>query len=47
LRKYPSLWTRSYFVESVGNISEKTVVAKAWCEALVASLDKDAKENAA
>ena len=24
-----------------------TVVAKAWCEALVASLDKDAKENAA
>ena len=26
LRKYPSLWTRSYFVESVGNISEKTVV---------------------
>lgn len=26
LRRYPSLWTRSYFVESVGHISEKTVV---------------------
>lgn len=26
LRKYPSLWTRSFFVESVGHISEKTVV---------------------
>ena len=26
LRKYPSLWTRSYFAESVGHISEKTVV---------------------
>lgn len=26
LRKYPSLWTRSYFVESVGHISEKTVL---------------------
>ncbi len=26
LRKYPSLWTRSYFVETVGHISEKTVV---------------------
>ena len=25
LRKYPSLWTRSYFVETVGHISEKTV----------------------
>lgn len=26
LRRFPSLWTRSYFVESVGHISEKTVV---------------------
>lgn len=26
LRNYPSLWTRSYFVETVGHISEKTVV---------------------
>ena len=26
LRRYPSLWTRSYFVETVGYISEKTVV---------------------
>lgn len=26
LRKYPSLWTRSYFVETVGHISEKTLV---------------------
>lgn len=26
LRKYPSLWTRSYFVETIGYISEKTVV---------------------
>lgn len=26
LQKYPSLWTRSYFAESVGHISEKTVV---------------------
>lgn len=26
LRKYPNLWTRSYFAESVGHISEKTVV---------------------
>ena len=26
LRKYPSLWIRSYFVETVGHISEKTVV---------------------
>jgi len=26
LRKYPSLWTRSFFVESVGHISEKTVM---------------------
>lgn len=26
LRKHPSLWTRSYFVETVGHISEKTVV---------------------
>lgn len=26
LRRYPSLWTRSYFAESVGHISEKTVV---------------------
>ena len=26
LRRYPSLWTRSYFVETVGHISEKTVV---------------------
>lgn len=26
LRKYPSLWTRSFFVESVGHTSEKTVV---------------------
>lgn len=26
LRKYPSLWTRSYFVETIGHISEKTVV---------------------
>ena len=26
LRKYPSLWTRFYFVETVGHISEKTVV---------------------
>ena len=26
LRIYPSLWTRSYFVETVGHISEKTVV---------------------
>lgn len=26
LRRYPSLWTRSYFVETVGDISEKTVV---------------------
>lgn len=26
LRKYPSLWTRSYFVETVGHISEKTVM---------------------
>lgn len=27
LRKYRSLWTRSYFVETVGHISEKTVVS--------------------
>ena len=26
LRRYPSLWTRSYFVETVGHISEKSVV---------------------
>ena len=26
LRKYPSMWTRSYFVETVGYISENTVV---------------------
>ena len=26
LRKYLSLWTRSYFLETVGHISEKTVV---------------------
>ncbi len=26
LRHYPNLWTRSYFVETVGHISEKTVV---------------------
>ena len=26
LRKYKSLWTRSYFCESVGHISEKTVL---------------------
>lgn len=26
LRRYPSLWTRSYFVETVGHISEKAVV---------------------
>ena len=26
LRRYPSLWTRSYFVETVGHISEKTIV---------------------
>ena len=26
LRRYPSLWTLSYFVETVGHISEKTVV---------------------
>lgn len=26
LHRYPSLWTRSYFAESVGHISEKTVV---------------------
>lgn len=26
LWKYPSLWTRSCFIESVGHISEKTVV---------------------
>lgn len=26
LHRYPSLWTRSYFAESVGYISEKTVV---------------------
>ena len=26
LRRYPSLWARSYFVETVGHISEKTVV---------------------
>lgn len=26
LRKYPTLWTRSYFVETVGHISENTVV---------------------
>ena len=26
LRRYPSLWTRSYFVETVGHISEKTMV---------------------
>lgn len=26
LRKYLSLWTRSYFVETIGHISEKTVV---------------------
>lgn len=25
LRKYPSLWTRSYFVETIRHISEKTV----------------------
>ena len=25
LRKYPTLWTRSYFVETVGHISESTV----------------------
>jgi putative transposase len=24
-RKLPTLWTRSYYCESVGNISEKTV----------------------
>ena len=27
LQKYRSLWTRSYFVETVGHISEKTVVS--------------------
>ena len=26
LRRYPSLWTRSYFVETVGHISGNTVV---------------------
>lgn len=26
LRKYPSLWTRSYFMETIGHISENTVV---------------------
>ncbi len=26
LRRYPNLWTRSYFMETVGHISEKTVV---------------------
>ena len=26
LRRYPSLWTQSYFVETVGHISENTVV---------------------
>ena len=26
LCRYPSLWTRSYFVETIGHISEKTVV---------------------
>ena len=26
LQRYPSLWTRSYFVETVGHIPEKTVV---------------------
>lgn len=26
LHRYPSLWTRSYFVETIGHISEKTVV---------------------
>ena len=26
MRRYTSLWTRSYFVETVGHISEKTVV---------------------
>ena len=26
LQKYPTLWTRSCFIESVGHISEKTVV---------------------
>lgn len=26
LRRYPSLWTQSYFAETVGHISEKTVV---------------------
>jgi len=26
LCRYPTLWTRSYFVETVGHISEKTVV---------------------
>lgn len=26
LRRYASLWTRSYFVETVGHISEKTVM---------------------
>lgn len=25
LRKYPSLWTRSYYVESVGHVSAKTI----------------------
>ena len=26
LQKYPSLWARSYFAESVGHIPEKTIV---------------------
>ena len=26
LRKYPSMWTRSYFVETVGHVSGNTVV---------------------
>lgn len=32
LRKYPSLWTRSYFVETVGHISEKTVALYIDCQ---------------
>lgn len=26
LRKLPSLWTRSYYLESVGNISEESII---------------------
>lgn len=36
LRKYPLLWTRSYFVETVGHISEKTVAHYIECQKSIA-----------